>query len=303
MRGIFTTTLLAHARESDFVFLIGDLGFMVLEPLRDAAKQRFINAGIAEQNMVSVAAGLACAGLRPWVYSIAPFLYARAFEQIRNDVCMHALPVFLVGNGGGYAYGVMGPTHHAIEDYGVLLGLPNLTAYVPAFAADVPQVVSRLMMAARPAYLRLGRDETPRDFVVPAYAPWRRILSGRSATLLLVGPLAGGILAAAQTLPESQRPALWVLSELPIAKAEIPAAFVADFQHSGHLIVVEEHVAQGSAGASLARALLSARTTPRRFTHRFARGYPSGHYGSQLYHRQECGLDPASILKLLTNTQ
>jgi transketolase len=303
VRGIFTRTLLSRARESDFVFLTGDLGFMVLEPLRDAAKQRFINAGIAEQNMVSVAAGLACAGLRPWVYSIAPFLYARAFEQIRNDVCMHALPVFLVGNGGGYAYGVMGPTHHAIEDYGALLGLPNLTAYVPAFAADVPQAVSRLITAARPAYLRLARDETPGDFVVPAYAPWRRILSGSSATVLMVGPLAGGILAAAQTLPESQRPSLWVLCELPIVATEIPAAFVADFEQSGHLIVVEEHVAQGSAGASLAHALLCAQTTPRRFTHRFARGYPSGHYGSQLYHRQECGLDPASILKLLTNTQ
>jgi transketolase len=197
----------------------------------------------------------------------------------------------------------MGPTHHAIEDYGTLLGLPNLTAYVPAFAADVPQAVSRLIAAARPAYLRLARDETPGDFVVPAYAPWRRILSGRSATVLMVGPLAGGILAAAQTLPESQRPSLWVLCELPIVDTEIPAAFVADFEQSGHLIVVEEHVAQGSAGASLAHALLCAQTTPRRFTHRFARGYPSGHYGSQLYHRQECGLDPASILKLLTNTQ
>jgi transketolase len=302
VRAILSKTLISHAEESDFVFLTGDLGFMVLEPLRDVAKERFINAGIAEQNMVSVAAGLAHAGLRPWVYSIAPFIYARAFEQIRNDVCLHDLPVFLVGNGGGYAYGVMGPTHHAIEDYGSLLGLPNLTAYVPAFAADIPPVVSRLMMAARPAYLRLGRDEKSADFIVPAYAPWRRILSGQGATLLLVGPLAGGILAAVQTLPESQRPSLWVLSELPIVATEIPAAFIADFQNSGHLIVVEEHVAQGSAGAALARALLCAQTPPRRFTHRFARGYPSGHAGSQRYHRQESGLDPSSILTLLTDT-
>ena len=302
MRAILTETLVAHAEEADFVFLTGDLGFMVLEPLRDVAKERFINAGIAEQNMVSVAAGLAHAGLRPWVYSIAPFIYARAFEHIRNDVCLHDLPVFLVGNGGGYAYGVMGPTHHAIEDYGSLLGLPNLTAYVPAFGADIPPVVSRLMTAARPAYLRLGRDEKPKDFIVPAYAPWRRILSGQGATLLLVGPLAGGILAAVQALPELQRPSLWVLSELPIVATEIPAAFIADFRNSGHLIVVEEHVAQGSAGAALARALLCAQATPRRFTHRFARGYPSGHAGSQLYHRQESGLDPSSILRLLTGT-
>lgn len=142
MRAVLTQTLVAHARESDFVFLTGDVGFMALEPLRDAAGQRFINAGIAEQNMVSVAAGLAHAGLKPWVYSIAPFVYARAFEQIRNDVCLHDLPVFLVGNGGGYAYGVMGPTHHALEDYGTLLGLPNLRVYVPAFRDDVPKAIS-----------------------------------------------------------------------------------------------------------------------------------------------------------------
>jgi transketolase len=127
-------------------------------------------------------------------------------------------------------------------------------------------------------------------------------MSGRAATIVLVGPLAGGILAAVKALPKSQRPSLWVLSELPIVAAELPAALLADLEQSGHLIVVEEHVAQGSAGAALAHALLCTHTPPRRFTHRFARGYPSGHAGSQLYHRQECGLDPASILRLLADT-
>ena len=119
--------------------------------------ERFINAGVAEQNMVSVAAGLAKAGLRPWVYSIAPFLYARAFEQIRNDVCLHGMPVILVGNGGGYGYGVMGSTHHAIEDYGVLL---SLRAYAFIFR--------RLMaMYARSSTSDVGRSSclsTPRPF-------------------------------------------------------------------------------------------------------------------------------------------
>ncbi len=103
------------------VFLTGDLGFMALEPLRDRLGDRFINCGVAEQNMVTVAAGLAKEGFDVWVYSIAPFCYARALEQIRNDVCLHGLPVRVLGNGGGYGYGVMGPTHHALEDYGILL--------------------------------------------------------------------------------------------------------------------------------------------------------------------------------------
>lgn len=301
MRANLTEALIPHAKAEDFVFLTGDVGFMALEPLRDAAKERFINAGIAEQAMVSVAAGLAGAGLRPWVYSIAPFLYARAFEQIRNDVCMHNLPVFIVGNGGGYAYGAMGPTHHAIEDYGTLLGLPHLSVYVPAFGNDVVHAVSRALAASRPTYLRLGRDEKPEGFVLPPYAPWRRLLSGNGATLLVVGPLAGGLLGAALSMPETQRPALWVLSELPIDSEGIPSEFIDDFQRSGHLVVVEEHVVHGGAGVALAHALLFAHTVPRRFTHRGAGGYPVGRTGSQSYHRQQVGLDVPSILRLSSN--
>src|ERR1700691_2751123 len=159
MRQAFCSALLELAPNPAFVFLTGDLGFQALEPLRDEMGERFINAGIAEQNMVSVAAGLAKAGLRPWVYSIAPFLYARAFEQIRNDVCLHGMPVVLVGNGGGYGYGVMGSTHHAIEDYGALLSLQGMRVYLPAFDCDVKETIGYLMRANHPAYLRLGLSE------------------------------------------------------------------------------------------------------------------------------------------------
>src|SRR5438270_636079 len=145
MRSPFCQAMIDAAADLRVVFLTGDLGFRALEPLRQRMGSRFINAGVAEQNMVSVAAGLARAGLLPWTYSIAPFIYARPYEQIRNDVCLHDLPVRLVGNGGGYGYGVMGATHHALEDYGSLMGLQNLHAFIPAFARDVPDIVRRLM--------------------------------------------------------------------------------------------------------------------------------------------------------------
>lgn len=299
MRSELSQTLVGLASHPDFAFLTGDLGFMALEPVAAAAGARFINAGVAEQNMVSVAAGLARAGLKPWVYSIAPFLYARPFEQIRNDVCHHDLPVFLVGNGGGYAYGVMGATHHAIEDYGVLLTLPNLTAYVPAFGEDVAAAIPRIEAAARPAYLRLGRDEKPAGMALPAYAPWRKLLDGEDAVLLVVGPIAGGLLGALATRPGPVRPALWVLSELPVVPAALPEAFLADVRRTEHLVVVEEHVAQGGVGQMIARALLVRGAAPARFDHRCAVGYPSGTYGSQVFHRRECGLDPASVLATL----
>src|SRR5437899_1846277 len=150
MRNEFCRAMIDAAADSSVIFLTGDLGFRALEPLRDSMGPRFINAGVAEQNMVSVAAGLARSGLKPWAYSIAPFIYARPYEQIRNDVCLHDLPVKLVGNGGGYGYGVMGATHHALEDYGTLLCLPHMHAFVPAFGADIPMVVSKLQKFEHP---------------------------------------------------------------------------------------------------------------------------------------------------------
>lgn len=298
MRNEFCSSLVEIAHHPDFVFLTGDLGYKALEPLRDAAGAHFINAGVAEQNMVTVAAGLAKTGLRPWVYSIAPFVYARPYEQIRNDVCFHNLPVKLVGNGGGYGYGVMGSTHHALEDYGALLCLPNMHAFVPAFAQDVPPIVHKLQDFPYPAYLRLGAGEEPKDIEIPSYAPWRKLLSGGGPTMLAVGPLVGPILAATHKLDYSSRPNLWVLTELPLS--EMPEEFLSDLERSGHLFVVEEHVVQGGAGQMLAHHLLTLGKSPKQFTHRAALGYVSGLYGSQKYHRAECGLDAESIVAQLT---
>ena len=164
--------------------------------------------------MISVAAGVARAGGKSWVYSIAPFCYARPFEQIRNDVCMNQLPVRLVGNGGGYAYGSMGATHHALEDYGVMLALPGLRAYIPAFGADLNPMVQAMSERSEPSYLRLGRSELDDERGLPPYAPWRRLQDGQAGVIVVVGPIAGGLWRASRNLPPKRRPALWVVSEL-----------------------------------------------------------------------------------------
>jgi transketolase len=292
MRDAFCNTLLELTSDPALVFLTGDLGFHALEPLRNKMGKRFINAGVAEQNMVSVAAGLAKGGLRPWVYSIAPFLYARAFEQIRNDVCLHRMPVVLVGNGGGYGYGVMGSTHHAIEDYGVLLSLPSIRVYLPAFDCDVSEAIRYLIRADHPAYLRLGLSEQPKWFSPPPFASWRHLLAGMGPTIAIAGPLAGGILDAIRQ--SELAPDVWLVSELPIT--ELPSEFLSSVCRSSYLMVIEEHVCAGGFGQMLAHQLLLAGTAPRQFVHRSALGYASGRYGSQRFHRAECGLDPASIV-------
>jgi len=294
MRQAFCNSLVEEAHQPEFVFLTGDLGFKALEPLQAAMAERFINAGVAEQNMVSVAAGLARGGFRPWTYSIAPFQYARPFEQIRNDVCLHGLPVVLVGNGGGYGYGVMGSSHHALEDYGCLLTLPHIRALVPAFDADIFPMISSLMHTPGPVYLRLGLSEEPKGWPVPEYAPWRRLLAGKGPVLVAVGPLVGALLSPLSQLPESQRPDVWVVTELPIA--ELPSSFLESLRRTRRLFVIEEHTAHGGFGQMLAHSLATASEPIHSFTHRHALGYVSGLYGSQKFHRAECGLDPASII-------
>lgn len=296
MRREFVEAMLGWAGWDHSVFLTGDLGFMALEPLRDAMGSRFINAGVAEQNMISVAAGLAKTGLSVWVYSIAPFCYARPFEQIRNDVCMHRLPVHLVGNGGGYGYGVMGSTHHALEDYGTLLTLPEMKVYVPAFACDIADVVERMEKDADHAsYLRLGRCERPAGFPVPPYSSWRRLLTGKGPTVAVVGPIAGALLRTLPEMDESVRPEVWVVTELPLDPSSIPGEFTSRLGMGSPLWVVEEHVAQGSLGHMLAAWLLTRSRRAPEFRHFHASGYPSGRFGSQDFHRAECGIDAESI--------
>jgi transketolase len=294
MRNVFCQSLLAAAADPAFVFLTGDLGFMALEPLREAMGERFINVGVAEQNMVSVAAGLARENFKPWCYSIAPFIYARALEQIRNDVCLHSLGVTLVGNGGGYGYGVMGATHHSTNDYGTIECQPGIRSYIPAFDGDVAQVIGKLIAKPEPAYLRLGLSEQPKELALPAYSPWRKLIDGNGATVLVCGPLVGGIVTEA--LERAHRPSIWVLSELPVA--EIPGEFIRDLERSRKLVIVEEHVAAGGAGQEVATKLMREGLAPARFVHLHATAEVPHRYGSQKYHRKACGLDPQSVLKL-----
>ncbi len=296
MRNVACQTLVSLSRSKPIVFMTGDLGFMALEPLREAMGERFINAGVSEQNMIAVAAGLAAGGQQTWTYSIASFLFARPFEQIRNDVCLQDRDVKLVANGGGYGYGPMGSSHHAIEDYGALLTLPKMRVFVPAFASDLATIIPRMAEDPHPAYLRLGKDEKPAGFEPPAYAPWRELLSGGHGALVVVGPLIGPLIAALEKIDPTSRPALWALSELPVI--DLPAKLLASLV-AGPLCVVEEHVAHGGAGAMLALRLALLGKTPARFAHACAHGYPSGTYGSQVFHRKECGLDPESVLKMV----
>jgi len=294
MRQMVCEALIARAEKSNMVFLTGDLGFMALEPLRDRLGDRFINCGVAEQNMISIAAAMAKEGFELWVYSIAPFCYARPFEQVRNDICMHNLPVRLLGNGGGYGYGVMGATHHAIEDYGVLLTLPGMRVYTPAYHDDIPAVIAKAGDECQPCYIRLGRDERKTETTAPAYAPWRRLSPGNGPVVITLGPLASSVQAALDDIGEP-RPDLWLVSELPLTSNDVPATLAARIADAGRLCVVEEHVGHGGLGSMMCQWIVGSGVRLRAFQHLHALGYTSALSGSQYYMRQRNGLGPDLI--------
>lgn len=299
MRKHFCEALVARSERPDLVFLTGDLGFMALEPLQAKLGNRFINAGVAEQNMISVSAALARQGFEVWAYSIAPFCYARPFEQVRNDVAFHNLRVKLVGNGGGYGYGVMGPTHHALEDYGVLLTLPNMHVFAPVFDEDINAVVNAVGNNVGPCYLRLGRGEPPPGYAVPAYSPWRRLVDGGGAVVVAVGPLASTYIEPLRSLPVNVRPALWAVSELPIERNPMPEELLDDLSAASALIVAEEHVRYAGFASDFLMHLVSAGIAVNRFVHHFALAHNYGVYGSQTFLRELSGLDSGSVIETI----
>lgn len=296
MRRQLCEALAVRSANTDMVFLTGDLGFMALEPLQKTMQSRFINAGIAEQNMVSVAAAMAREGLEAWVYSIAPFCYARPFEQIRNDVSFHNLPVKLIGNGGGYGYGVMGPTHHAIEDYGVLLTLPNMRVYIPAFEEDIREVIECAGNISSPVYIRIGRGEIPDGCIAPKYAPWRQITDGDGMVVIVAGPLVGAYLETVQALPKSIRPKLWVVSELPLDLNPLPFELIEQLTQERGLCIVEEHVRQGGLASQIALILQERNLKAGTFHHLYARAHHFPTYGSQNFLRVQSNLDIDSLM-------
>lgn len=291
MRKAFAQAMVEAASDPEIFFFTVDVGFMALEEVRDAFGDRFINAGVAEQNLIGVSAGMAREGYKVFSYSIAPFLYARPFEQIRNDICFSGLPVCLVGNGGGYAYGHMGPTHHALEDCGAMSSL-GVRVLVPAFDEDLRELVKDVR---GPTYLRLGYDARPSGMAVPRYAPWRKVLHGENGVLVALGPLAGVALVALADFECEKRPSVWAVCELgeSVVPGELWSAVSGSDFH-----VIEEHVAAGGLGMQLAHSLMKKGVHPARFNHRYALGYPSGTYGSQEFHRKQCGLDRDSLRRL-----
>ena len=207
MRAAFIRTLveLADADER-IVLLTGDLGFMVLEPFAQRFPERFFNVGVAEQNMVGLATGLAEAGFIPYVYSIATFASLRPYEFIRNGPVHHQFPVRVVGAGGGFGYGTAGHTHHSLEDVAVMRAQRDLAVVVPADHNQAATAIRATWDLPAPMYLRLGKDDQSE---IPGLGGRFRlgraqvVREGRDLLVVAMGPVASTAVGAAEILAES----------------------------------------------------------------------------------------------------
>jgi len=257
MRTAFVHALVQEAeRDERIVLLTGDLGFMALEPFRDRFPDRFINMGVAEQNMVGVATGMAEAGYTPFCYSIVPFAVLRSFEFIRNGPVMHDLPVRIVGMGGGFEYGSAGPTHFGLEDVGVTRLLQGMAVVAPADSAQAASAVKALSEWPGPAYLRLGKND---KLVVPGLdgrfelGGVQRIREGFDVVIFVMGSIAASVMDAADLLfDQGISAAVVVVSSLYPQPVEGILDMLAEHQC---VVSVEAHVRVGGVGSLVAEIL------------------------------------------------
>ncbi|MFL5327673.1 MAG: transketolase family protein [Gemmataceae bacterium] len=296
MRAAFASTLTELAkRDPRIVLLTGDLGYMALEPFAQAHPKRFINVGVAEQNMVGLATGLAEAGMLPFVYSIATFASLRPYEFIRNGPVLHGLPVRIIGVGGGFEYGHAGPTHHALEDVGVMRTLPGLTVVAPADHRQARTALQSTWDMPGPVYYRLGKDDRT---VVPGLDGrfscdgLEIVRAGHDVLLLAMGSIATEAVAAAQFLAER---GVFAAVAIMACIHPAPTAALANLAARYRVVTtVEAHSLSGGLG-SLCAEVIAERDLDCRLVRCGVRTAPDGRSGSQDYYHQRHGLDAASI--------
>lgn len=254
MRNTFITYLMEAAKvDKNIVLVTGDLGYSVLEPFQNAFPDRFINAGIAEQNMTGLAAGLALLGKTVVTYSIANFPTLRCLEQIRNDICYHNANVKIVSVGSGFSYGTQGYTHHGIEDISILRALPGMRIYSPACPMEVSWSLNHMLNHDGPCYMRLAKQGEPllhQDLDHHLFPKMICLREGYKSTVLSTGVITRHVFDWIQKF------------DLPLNLYSVPVIKPFDWEslqeicaRSSFLFTIEEHQLQGGFGSVILEAI------------------------------------------------
>lgn len=287
-----------YMKENDnSYFLVGDLGYHAVEEIERDFPKRFLDVGIAEQNMIGMAAGLAIDGNRVFVYSIIPFLTMRCYEQIRNDLCYHNLDVVLIGAGAGLDYGILGPTHFALEDIGIMRILPKMTVFSPADETEAVLGIEALSTHHGPVYVRTGGRKEPIIFDKPyefQFGKCVRVREGKRIVIVSTGTIMSEVEEAAESL-NSEGIETGVINCHTLSPFDVE--LVRGISKQAELIVtVEEHFINGGLGSAIAEVIAREGKTKqliigvdnREFVHEI---------GSRKYLREKLGITASSIVK------
>lgn len=298
MRVAFIDTLIDCARENPNIWLlIGDVGFGLVESFQAEFPDRFINVGVAEQNMVGVAAGLALSGKVVFCYTFASFAVTRCLEQIRNDVCYHNANVKIVGGGGGLIYGSLGMSHHATEDIAIMRALPNMTVIAPCDAVQTKLATKAIAKSGNPCYLMLSKAGDSITYKqIPEFKIGEAInlRDGKDVALMATGGIASEALDAAELLAEDgiECRVLGFHTVKPIDYVEIGYSVL----NTKLIVTIEEHNLDGGFGSAVAEEIMDMGVLTRLIRIGIGNRFCT-EVGSQQYLREVNGLTAKHIAK------
>jgi transketolase len=257
MRTAFIKTLCEIAAEDERIWLLcGDLGYSVLEEFADRFPSRFVNVGIAEQNMIGMAAGLAMCGKVVFVYSIANFPTLRCLEQIRNDLCYHNLNVNIVSVGAGFTYGAHGYTHHGLEDLAIMRTLPNMQVIAPGDPVETRLLIRSTIDSPSPSYLRLGKAGEPtihQDLTQIEIGKMIPVKAGTDALIISTGGMLFNAIDAAElSAMDGKSIAVW---SCPFVKPLDREAILKATAQFSLVFTVEEGTKSGGLGSAVAEVM------------------------------------------------
>jgi transketolase len=294
MRAAFSDALVRIARADPRVLLLtGDHGYALFDAFRQHCPTQYINAGIAEQNMVGMAAGLARTGFRPFVYGLSAFVPVRVVEQIKLDIAHDDLPVVLVGDGAGFVYGHLGTSHQSTEDIACTRAIPQLTVLSPADRFELTMCMDQAYAAKAPVYMRMGksdRGDVHAGALEPSSGALLSVRRGEPGGLALIAT--GSLVRTALDVAAAAFPgaAVWSTPSLkPIDAAQVAAIC----RNSQALVTLEEHSVHGGLGSLIAE--LSSSSVPRPLLRIGVPDRFSQHCGSYDYLLTEHGLDAVAV--------
>ena len=294
-------------RDRNAIVLTNDMGAMGLDQIRAELPAQVVNVGIAEQNMMSVAGGLAAAGKSVFVYGICAHITARCFEQIKIDICVPDLPVVLLGVGAGLSYGVDGPTHHGVEDIALLRTLGNMTIYNPADVTTAGAAVALSHGSRRPSYVRMDKEQLDELYDRKSTDFGRGmgvVAEGSDVAIVATGVHVWIARAAARALAKACVSVRVIdLYRLKPVDAEALGKLLADVRA---VLTVEENVATGGVGTIVAETLGDQGLTPRlrrmSLGSQFLLGSASREWAAEMFGLSQPGIE-AAVRQLFETTR